>query len=76
MKNLELVKMRCSEGVSFKPLKIKNGTFSILLGQIPLTFLNDTPTGCAILNVQRYNLLMVSEQRRIYIKTKNIYINI
>ena len=27
----------------FKQLKIENGTFSIFLGQIPLTFLNDTP---------------------------------
>jgi hypothetical protein len=38
----------------FKPLKIENDVFSIFLGQIPLTFLNDTPTEYIILNVQWY----------------------
>ena len=45
-KNTELEK--------YKPLNIENVPFSIFLGQIPLTFLNDTPTECVILNVQRY----------------------
>ena len=42
--------------IFIKPWKIENVPFSIFLGQIPLTFLNDTPTECAILNVRRYKL--------------------
>jgi hypothetical protein len=59
----------------FKPLKIKNGTFSILLGQIPLTFLNDTPTECAILNVQRYKKLRILFINNIFTKKSKSWNN-